>query len=239
MLKFIIYEDSPKYIDEYADVINKNMIDKNYDYRILKFSKYVQSLKNEMYSNTDEKIYILDIEAPGVSGIELAAKIREFDWRSIIIFVTNYSQYKNEIFVKRLSVIDYIHKKPNYKQRLNETLNVAVKILCKDNVLIYTFNNMTYRIPVNNIMYIEKAPIGKKNYIVTLNGEEYEMPGTIKSLQDKLGKRFFRSHKSCLVNLDNIKNINYNEKTITFINGEEVELLSVRRRKGMKEVCGK
>ena len=32
MLKFVVYEDSSKYIEEYVDVINKIMINKNYDF---------------------------------------------------------------------------------------------------------------------------------------------------------------------------------------------------------------
>ena len=239
MLKFVIYEDSSKYIEEYVDVINKIMINKNYDYRILKFSRFTPSLKKEMYSSDDEKIFLLDIQTPDVSGIEIAAKIREVDRESIIIFITNYSQYKNEIFAKRLSALDYIPKDCQFKDRLTETIHIALKTICKDDVLIYNFNHMTYRIPIKNITYIEKANVGKKNYIVTLNGEEYEIAGTIKDLQIKLGNRFFRSHNSCLVNLDNIKTINYSEKTITFINDEEIELLSVRSKKGIKEACGK
>lgn len=239
MLKFVVYEDSSKYIEEYVDVINKIMINKNYDYRILKFSRFTPSLKKEIYSGDDEKIFLLDIQTPDVSGIEIAAKIREVDWESIIIFITNYSQYKNEIFAKRLSALDYISKDSQFKDRLTETINIALKAICKADVLVYTFNHMTYRVPVRNIAYIEKANVGKKNYIITLNGEEYEIAGTIKSLQAKLGNRFFRSHNSCLVNLDNIKTINYSEKTITFINDEEIELLSVRSKKGLKEACNK
>ena len=239
MLKFIVYEDSLKYIEEYTDIINKIMINKNYDYRILKFSRFTSELKKEMYSVGDEKIFLLDIQTPDVSGIEIAAKIREVDWESIIIFITNYSQYKNEIFAKRLSVLDYITKDSNFKDTLTETINVALKALGREDILVYTFNHITYRVPIKSIAYIEKANVGKKNYIITLNGEEYEIAGTIKDLQTKLGKRFFRSHNSCLVNLDNIKTINYGEKTITFINDEEIELLSVRSKKGLKAACNK
>jgi len=239
MLKFIIYENDEKYVEGYTNAINKVMMGYNFDYRILKFSKNTSKLKEEIKNTEDEKIYILDIQMPEVTGLELASKIRENDWNSIILFVTNYSQHKNDIFYSRLMAIDYIEKKTDYKDRLSETLDIAIKALGKQNVLVFTFNHIVHRIPISEIMYIEKAAVGKKSYIVTLEGEEYEIAGSITALQERLGNKFFRSHKSCLVNLDNIKNINYSENTITFVNDDEIDLLSVRCKKEIKKVCNK
>ena len=239
MLKFIIYEDDEEYVNGYTEVINKMMINYNYDYRILKFSKLTKKLKDEIANNSNEKIYILHVEMPDMSGLELASKIRNNDWKSIIMFSTGYSQYKNDVFCMRLYALNYIVKNYDYKTTLMETLNDALKALRKNDLLIYTFIYVVYRIPVKDIIYIEKAALGKKNYIVTLDGGEYEIAGSMNSLQERLGDRFYRSHKSCLVNLDNIKSINYSENTITFINDEEIDLLSVRCKRGIKQVCKK
>ncbi len=239
MLKFIIYEDDEEYVNGYTEVINKMMMNYNYDYRILKFSKVTKKLKDEIVNTSDEKIYILDVEMPDVSGLELASRIRNKDWKSIIIFSTNYSQYKNDVFCMRLLALNYIVKNYDYKNDLTETLNDALKVLGKNDLLIYTFNYVVYRIPIKDIIYIEKAALGKKNYIVTIDGGEYEIAGSMNSLQERLGDRFYRSHKSCLVNLDNIKSINYSENTITFINDEEIDMLSVRCKRGIKQVCKK
>ena len=53
MLKFIIYEDDEEYVDGYTEVINKMMINYNYDYRILKFSKVTKKLKDEIVNTSD------------------------------------------------------------------------------------------------------------------------------------------------------------------------------------------
>ena len=139
----------------------------------------------------------------------------------------------------RLLALNYIVKNYDYKNDLTETLNDSLKVLGKNDLLIYTFNYVVYRIPIKDIIYIEKAALGKKNYIVTTDGGEYEIAGSMNSLQERLGDRFYRSHKSCLVNLDNIKSINYSENTITFINDEEIDMLSVRCKRGIKPVCKK
>ena len=57
-------------------------------------------------------------------------------------------------------------------------------------------------------------------------------------IKKKLGPSFFQSHKSCLVNVEQIKKINYADNTITFQNNESVYLLSNRNKKGLREYVG-
>ena len=61
---------------------------------------------------------------------------------------------------------------------------------------------------------------------------------TILDLSKKLGKGFFQSHKSCIVNLEKIKEVDYNENIITFKNGVSAYLLSNRKRKQMRQYVG-
>ena len=50
-----------------------------------------------MINEINTKIYILDIELPIVSGLEIASEVREMDDDSIIIFVTAHPECKNDI----------------------------------------------------------------------------------------------------------------------------------------------
>lgn len=58
-------------------------------------------------------------------------------------------------------------------------------------------------------------------------------------MKEKLGPSFFQSHKSCLINVEKIKKVNYNENTITFTNNETLYLLSNRNKKGLREYVAK
>ena len=49
---------------------------------------------------------------------------------------------------------------------------------------------------------------------------------------------FFQTHKSCLVNLSNIRNIDYANCIIYFRNGENTDLLTITARKGLKKNVG-
>mgnify|MGYP003317969759 CR=1 FL=1 len=78
-------------------------------------------------------------------------------------------------------------------------------------------------------------PDNQKCVINTENGEQYQIFSTITKLSKMLGPNFFQSHKSCIINIEKIKRINYAENTITFTNNESVYLLSNRKKKKLRE----
>ena len=71
--------------------------------------------------------------------------------------------------------------------------------------------------------------------IVMEDGNKYEIVSSIATLKDKLGVSFYQTHKSCLVNIEKIKKINYHDGTITFQNNQTLYLLSSRNKKGLRE----
>ena len=110
MLRFIICEDNKDFLNRLSNSITKVMMPHNFEYKINKFTQYNKEVE-EIISTKDEiKIYVLDIELPEVSGLEIASRIREDDLESIVIFVTSHPEFKNDIFYSRLLAIDYISK---------------------------------------------------------------------------------------------------------------------------------
>ncbi len=234
MLNFIICEDNQEYLNRIGTLLTKIMMPYNFEYRIHKFMKYEQKFRNLINDNTTQKVYILDVELPEVSGLEIASEIRENDWNSIIIFVTAHTECKDDIFYSRLLAIDYIAKNKLSYDRLEETIKVVLDKFSNERVYAFNYNSVTYRIPYKNILYIEKVPRDKRVNIVTESGEVYEDANTITNLNEKLGKNFYLTHKSCLVNLKQIKHIDYSQGIITFKNGVKTDLLSKRHKKDLK-----
>jgi len=54
------------------------------------------------------QMYILDIEMPGMSGLELAEKIRARDVKALFVFLTGFTHYVMEVF--NVITFDYIEK---------------------------------------------------------------------------------------------------------------------------------
>ena len=60
--------------------------------------------------NTDINIALLDIEMPGMNGIELAKLIREKNPDCIIIFITAYDRFEYAIEAMHIKAFDYLLK---------------------------------------------------------------------------------------------------------------------------------
>ena len=235
MLRFIVFEDNKDYLEKISIIINKVMMPYNFEYKINKYRKYDKEVEEIIVHKKDQKIYILDIELPDVSGLEIASNIREVDLESIIIFVTAHPECQNDIFYSRLLAIDYINKNKFWQDRLEKTVKYAVKNINNRKVLSFDYNYNSYRLPINNILYVEKITDNQKCIIYMEDGNNYEIISSISKLKDKLGPSFYQTHKSCLVNIEKIKKINYAEGTITFLDNQTLYLLSTRNKKGLKE----
>ena len=235
MVRFIICEDNKDFREKIASIVNKVMMPYNYEYKISKFEEYNKDLEDIILIKNERKIYILDIELPEISGLEIASEIREEDRESDIIFITSHPECQNDIFYSRLLALDYINKDRLWADRMENTLIYILKLINKKEVLSFTFNYNSYRLPIDEILYIEKVQDNQKCTINMEDGSKYEINDTISSLKNKLGPNFYQSHKSCLVNIEKIKRINYSDNTITFITGQNVYLLSNRNKKGLKQ----
>ena len=68
-----------------------------------------------------------------------------------------------------------------------------------------------------------------------VDGETKDVTTSIAKMKEQLGNTFFQTHKSCLVNLKNIKNIDYSNCIITFQNGDKTTLFAVATKKELRE----
>ena len=235
MLRFVVCEDNKDFLGRLCTIINKAMMPYNFEYKISKFAEYTKEVEEIIIRKHEQKVYVLDIELGDISGLEIASEIREHDLESIIIFVTAHNEFKNDIFYSRLLAIDYIPKDRLWADRFESTIKYTIKAINKRRVLSFEYNYNSYRIPFDDILYIEKIQENQKCLIKTENGSEFEVISSIAKLLKKLGPNFFQSHKSCIVNIEKIKKVNYADNTITFTNNECVYLLSNRKKKQLRE----
>ena len=77
-----------------------------------------------------------------------------------------------------------------------------------------------------------------KCIIHLVDGETKEVITSITKMKEQLGNTFFQTHKSCLVNLDNIKHIDFAKFTIYFKNGDSTSLLTPAARKELRKRVG-
>lgn len=235
MLRFIVYEDNINTLERLVSIVHKSMAPYDFDYKIDKYKAYDKKIEDTINSNIDQKIYILDIEVPEVSGLEIAARVRKKDWKSIVIFVTSHPECKNDIFYSRLLALDYISKFNTYDKRLQQTIEKAVYILNKSRVLSYRYNYVTYRIDFDDILYIEKIRYEKKCIIHIEDGSDYEIAGTMKEIKSLFDNSFYALNKTCIINLDKVLSVDTVKGIITFKNNKKIDALTSATKKAFAE----
>ncbi len=234
MIKFVVYEDEKVFRNNIKTVIKDVMKQNDKEYIVKEFDKFDDKLKQEITSKTPA-IYILDIEVPdSISGIDLARKIRKQDWNSIILMVTSHADLGYEALKAQIMLLDFISKYNDYKISMERALNKAISKLDNKKVLIFESNNITYKIYTDDILYIVKDTVDRK-IIIKTEYNQIVINETLINIEKMLDKRFFKSHRSCLVNVDKIVKIDWKDNLIYFTNGEVIDYISKYKKKGLKE----
>lgn len=220
MLLLAVCDDRPMECVDLARQIEQMLKQSAVDHVIKKYFSGQELLCSK---ETFDMIF-LDIKMPGLSGMELAKKIREQGKQSLIIFITSASEYVFEAF--EVEAFQYLVKPIQYRKLENVLEKALKKIQTDENAgfLLVSADRQTRKILLKDILYIES--VGRIAKIHCREGtlETYEQIGV---LEDKLSeKAFFRCHKCFLVNLDSVDAFHKTE--ITLENGETI-MLAKRR----------
>lgn len=217
-MEFILCDDSNDMLQQEKALIEKVMFRTNYKYHIHTFSHYNQKFMEMTNKNQCFKIYILDIEVNGVSGIDVARSIRQKDNTAIIIFVSQYEQkYKDVIFQATIRYYQFINK-----NKL-ETLPICIEELMKEikatKVLAFDQKGELYTINEASILYITTNKYLRKTIIVT-DYDQFYVTKSLNELQKLLSTDFIRTHNSYIVNCNRAIHYSFKKKTITLDNQE-------------------
>ena len=225
MIDFVIVEDNSyfnnvyqKIIDEVADILRISI-------NKYAFFDYDNDFKRTIKQNLHNSIYILDIETHSNSGITIAKEIRQYDKHGLIIFITSYyEKYTSPILKSMIGYLRYINKSDDYQKELKETLLLAINEIDFEHFISIETLNTNYYIDIEDIFYI--YTYNRVTYIVTNNFKVSCGNRTIKSFLETLPGYFVCSHRSCIVNIKKIQNIDKKELIIYLKNNTLLELLS-------------
>ena len=234
MINFIICEDNKNVREIQETLISKITMPYDFNYVVHSFEKYNSSLENIINTPSDLKIYILDLELPVKTGLEISHEIREVDWDSIIIILTSHDELELKIFKEKLLIFDFISKFDDYEKRLTDSINMIIKNLGIRNTLSFKKDKEIHNIKYNNILYIFRDNAVDKTKIKTLDNEYY-IRDSLLCISKKLDDRFYQTHRACYVNLNNIKSVDFKNNVIYFIKDNSIDYLSRNYKKGLKE----
>ena len=161
-------------------------------------------------NNTADVIF-LDINMPDMNGISLGKIITKMYPDMKIVFITAYKDYAVDAF--EIKAFDYLLKpysESRIKNLLKSLVNTKTELtssIKNTNLKKITVNigEILYVISLNDIDYIEAS---EKETLIFSNQKKYVSKIKISKWEEMLkGDNFYRCHRSFIVNLDKITEI--------------------------------
>jgi DNA-binding LytR/AlgR family response regulator len=174
-----------------------------------------------LVNNNAVDVLFLDINMPGESGLNVAATLMDKPNAPLIIFATAYSQHALKAF--ELAAVDYLVK-PYREGRLGQTMDRVRHMLAQKQLepaATYPAEPATKQI--NKLWAVRDEEVGvlldykdilwfeaddKRVFVQSVNADKLLVRYTMRELEERLSPHHFaRTHKSYLVNLEHVREI--------------------------------
>lgn len=229
MINIIIGEDNLNDANKIEKIVKNYMY--KIDYKIHVFNDFDKRFLRIIDEELSNKIYLLDIETPSMSGIDVARRIRKKDYTSVIIFLSGHDDLCKIIAKKNLMCLNFINKFDNLEKNLTKSLELALSIVGTKRLLHLVSKGVTYNIALNRILYITRDTVSRKLTIVCDNAT-YHLRLNMKDIIKDLTSDFIQIHRSCIVNKTRVSFVDYKKMCITFDDGTITTLLSRKFMEG-------
>ena len=187
----------------------------------IQFCNYIKSILEKYIVNNhfNSKIVLTTSNPDNVINYihNIASIIRENDYMSPIIFITNYGEMMSLTYEYKLEALDFIIKNnlASLKQRICENLKYIETRQQKGYMKCLNIKNKqkNFSVPFDKICYIESIKSTHKLILYYDNGM-ITFYALLKDIEKELDSRFIRCHKSIIVNKNKIVNIDKKKHTI-------------------------
>ena len=230
MINFIICDDVKQYQEKVEHIVDSYMMKNKLEYKTHVFSDYDNDFLKIVESKLSFKVYILDIETPTRSGIDIARIIRNKDVDSVLIFLTGHQELGHVVMKNDFLFLSYINKFDDCENRLTQALDKALKMFKIKSIIRFKDNGVVYTIPQDDILYITRDSIDRKCIIVT-DYNEFKVNKSLMELEEMANDNFIKTHRACLMNTKRILSFSKSQRKVVFDNGMTSDLISTRFNK--------
>jgi len=163
-------------------------------------------------------LVFMDIDMPGMNGMQAAEALRERDSETLLIFVTNLAQYAVhgyavdtlDFMVKPVSYDDFSLRMDRAMRKLHKRTGATVTLPTADGTRIINVRDIAYVDILRHDLY----------YHIDGIAEPLRLRGSIKAAAEELGDDFVRISSSCLANMAHVRLIR--QGSIVLSSGEEL-----------------
>lgn len=221
MITFAICDDEPHMARELAGRLTEYMEEN----RISPYTVRCFSSGRGLLEAGPFDVVFLDVRMEGPDGMETARLLRRRGDRGLLIFVTVLKECVFDAFEVEAS--GYLVK-PLEDSRFQQTMDRTLKLLERRAPKTLALRRGTgwEVVPLDEIVYCEV--LGRKVYLHKSDGSVTDYYDRLEDLERRLDGRFFKCHRSYLVNLDYVRGRRTGQAVL--VRGEAVPVSRLRER---------
>ena len=205
MIRCIAIDDEPLALQQIAAYINK--------VPFLELAAQCQSALEARQFLSDDRVDAIfcDINMPDLNGMDF---VKSLTAPPLVVFTTAYSEYAIEGF--KVNAVDYLLKPFGMQEfmraanRLQERLSIPASAPAEtDDTLFLKTDYRIVKVNIPDIRYVEAMSEYLK---VWIEGEAKPIITllSMKKMEERLPGNFMRVHRSYIINLDKIQEVNKN-----------------------------
>ena len=221
MIRFAICDDEPWMAREISGRLARYMEERRLSaYSVGCFSSGRALLEGGVFD-----VVFLDIQMDGPDGMETARLLRRRGDHSLLVFVTVLRDCAIDAF--QVEACDYLLK-PLDGARFCRTMDRVLKALGRRAAgdLVIQRGSGCEVVPLSDVVYCEV--MGRKLYLHKRDGTVTDYYDRLENLERQVDGRFFKCHRSYLVNLDYVRG--YQDGRAALSQGETVPVSRLRER---------
>ncbi len=229
MLNFVICDDNLNILEKISTMLEKIFVKHNYEAQVVFKSGNYHDILNYVDSNKVDVLF-LDIKLQNdKTGLEIAETVRKKNKDAYLIFTTGHLEFA--MMAYKYKTFDYIAK-PLTIERLEETIvrlfedvnGLPKKYIKIDNKNTFIDESEIYYIKRNNMKLLFHTP-----------SRDYEIYSSFNKIKEILPDNFIRCHKSYIVNISNVLNVDSVENRLYFQNNDFCDI-GPKYKKDLMEV---
>ncbi|MFA6624452.1 MAG: LytTR family DNA-binding domain-containing protein [Bacilli bacterium] len=202
MLRIAIIENEEKQIDLTIGMIKRYCSEKEIIFEVTSFTSGFDFLESNL-SLFD--LAFMDIDMPGINGMETAVKLRKTGFNTVLIFVTNLPQYAIEGY--KVEALDFILKPMTYADFSLAMSRVEKTVLSsKNSEFVLNIHGAVRKFKAEDVLFFEMI---KHDVCIHLVDEpdvvfRFSLTKIEKIISEEI---FFKCNSGCLVNIKKVKSV--------------------------------
>ncbi len=242
MLNFIICDDDTTSVRAIEKALEKIIARKEVPSEITLATsepqKVLEYVDHAKMTTEVTNVYILDIDLNyKITGLEIARRIRKVDTLAYIIFITGHLEFAMLTYKYKIKAFEYLTKPVSFDDfskciaDLMKDYNKLSSLMESDGNVYFPIKagQIVHNVRINDIIYVEASGPKVIFHTPTAIIESYTSLTLVYNALCGMSENFFRIHRTYVINLLHIKEINYYSFYVVLDNNAKCPIARVKR----------